>query len=82
MEYLGAWGTLIYEKKPEVENLVSDSLLILHLRTFSSCALARAHKKENVVRGISQLAYRHAERGGGKEIGQTVCQKVWEGPRH
>jgi hypothetical protein len=26
MEYLGAWGTLIHEKKPEVENLVSDSL--------------------------------------------------------
>jgi hypothetical protein len=25
MEYLGAWGTLIHEKKPEVENLVSDS---------------------------------------------------------
>ncbi len=26
MEYLGAWGTLVHEKKPEVENLVSDSL--------------------------------------------------------
>jgi hypothetical protein len=25
MEYLGAWGTLIHEKKPEGENLVSDS---------------------------------------------------------
>ena len=29
MEYLGARGTMIYEKKPEVENLVSDSLLRL-----------------------------------------------------
>jgi hypothetical protein len=27
MEYLRARGTMIYEKKPEVENLVSDSLL-------------------------------------------------------
>jgi hypothetical protein len=27
MEYLGAWGTLIHEKKTEIENLVSDSLL-------------------------------------------------------
>ncbi len=26
MEYLGAWETLIHDKKPEVENLVSDSL--------------------------------------------------------
>ncbi len=26
MEYLGAWGTLIHEKKTEIENLVSDSL--------------------------------------------------------
>jgi hypothetical protein len=26
MEYLGAWGALIHEKKPEVENLVSGSL--------------------------------------------------------
>jgi hypothetical protein len=25
MEYLGAWETLIHEKKTEVENLVSDS---------------------------------------------------------
>jgi hypothetical protein len=26
MEYLGARGTMIHEKKPEVENLMSDSL--------------------------------------------------------
>ncbi len=32
MEYLGAWGTLIHEKKTEIENLVSDSLLqLVHL---------------------------------------------------
>ncbi len=29
MEYLRAWGTLIHEKKLEVENLVSDSLWVL-----------------------------------------------------
>jgi hypothetical protein len=30
MGYSGAWGTLIHEKKTEVENLVSDSLFVFY----------------------------------------------------
>jgi hypothetical protein len=40
--------------------------------------LWNAHKKENVVRGISQLAYRHAERGG--KLGRQFAKKCGRDP--